>query len=200
MLQDISRKPYISEKRHLGSLGISDDLHSFLLLCLWCSVTAKPHRSWRKKYQKDAEKVQDRDSRGYAEQVPREVQTNTPGDVEQSGESAEKCGRKVRKKYGNNQKSTKNMNTKGAGAEGARPLCGAAKGRPPCVCIFSTFFLHFLALKLHAPHFFCIYLTFFLHRLSPVYFFSAFFPYSRAGLRLHFFRIFSYIFGPPIEL
>ena len=43
---------------------------------------------------------------------------------------------KIDKKYQINIQKIQNMNTKGAGAEGARPLCGAAKGRPSCFGIF----------------------------------------------------------------
>ena len=45
---------------------------------------------------------------------------------------------KNRQKYTINTPKIQNMNTKGAGAEGARPLCGAAEGRPSCFCIFGV--------------------------------------------------------------
>ena len=62
------------------------------------------------------------------------------------------------------------MNTKGAGAEGARPLCGAAKGRPSYFCTFlivSVLFPHFSGTFCVFPvfprHFFCTFLILFRH-------------------------------------
>ena len=95
---------------------------------------------------KSIKKVRKKCKIGIPGKMPRKYRKSTgptPGDVEQSGESAEKVRKKCRGNTGNatkcrksaekiqkQSKKYKNMNTKGAGAEGACPLCGAAEGRP----------------------------------------------------------------------
>ena len=57
------------------------------------------------------------------------------------------------------------MTTKGAGAEGARPLCGAAEGRPHIFGIFSVFSAldFFSVFPDTSPYFFTVFSVFFLY-------------------------------------
>ena len=55
------------------------------------------------------------------------------------------------------------MNTKGAGAEGARPLCGAAEGRPSCFGIFGILIVYFLSIFGVLGVQICIFRVFFVY-------------------------------------
>ena len=79
------------------------------------------------KYQKSAEKVQNRNSRECAGKVSKKCRKSAEG----TPETHKKC-RKSAEKVRKQSKKYKNMNTKGAGAEGARPLCGGGR-RPPSI-------------------------------------------------------------------
>ena len=99
--------------------------------------------------------------------------------------------RKVRKKYGN-------MNTKGAGAEGTRPLCGAAKSRP-------SYFRTFSALVQYFPYFFdsfwiLVCFSSGLFELCPYCFRTALHLRVEADIFLHILCTFSVLFSVPSVL